>query len=266
MLNRYYLSNDISKFVDSEIKLRDSICYILKEKNYIVFKSKKWKNFRLGNGIIIINNNNKFLVDWIKIFDKYFNRNEYLHKTFMFVNNIELEKIKQEAIKFNYNEINIFPILICKSIPIVKNDIKINYNVLKIDSKNDWILYKNFLSEIHPDNLWLLNEGFYILKEMSKKQNIKRFYIKDITMNKIISVIGIINCGNIVRIENVETHPDFRRKGLAFNLIKYSLLYSIKNYNINEFILTSANNSAANKLYKKLGFKVIGEKVELLKY
>src|SRR4030042_2135110 len=111
MLNGYYLSNDISKFIDSEIKLRDSICYILKEKNYIVFKSKKWKNFRLGNGIIIINNNNKFLIDWIKIFDRYFNRNEYLHKTFMFVNNIELEKIKQEAIKINYNEINIFPIL-----------------------------------------------------------------------------------------------------------------------------------------------------------
>ena len=266
MFNRYFLSNDISRFINSEIKLRDSICSILKEKNYIVFKSKKWRNFRLGNGIIIINNNDKFLINWVKIFDKYFNRSEYLHKTFMFVNNTELENIKQEAIKFNYNEVNVFPILIRKSIPIVKNDININYNISKIDSKNDWILYKNFLSEIHSDNLWLLNEGFYILKEMSKKQNIERFYIKDVIMNKIISVIGIINCGNIVRIENVETHPDFRRKSLAFNLIRYSLLYSIKNYNINEFILTSANDIAADRLYKKLGFEVIGEKVELLKY
>lgn len=63
-----------------------------------------------------------------------------------------------------------------------------------------------------------------------------------------------------LHINNIATHPDFRRLKIGFELMKVALRLSYS-YGAQRCILeVRASNTPAQKLYKKLGFRVIGKR------
>ena len=94
----------------------------------------------------------------------------------------------------------------------------------------------------------------------------KRYYIKKDHSESIASTLALLKCDNFLRVENVESHPKFRRKGLASKLMLFSLNCAIKTNRIDGLILTAVDSEEANSLYKKLNFTSIAEKVVLMNY
>jgi ribosomal protein S18 acetylase RimI-like enzyme len=94
----------------------------------------------------------------------------------------------------------------------------------------------------------------------------KRYCIKKDHSQSIASTLALLKYGNYLRVENVETHPKFRRKGLASKLMQFSLNCAIKTNRIDGLILTAVDSAEANSLYNKLNFISIAEKVVLMNY
>ena len=79
--------------------------------------------------------------------------------------------------------------------------------------------------------------------------------------NKIISSCVLAIVPNLTRgarpyglIENVITHPNYRKQGFAKSIINYVIEYSKKKNCYKIMLLSSKNRESAHILYEKLGF------------
>lgn len=260
------MDNSLKLFIKTENRIREKTCKIHKEKDFIAYIHKTSKDYRQGNGIFIKNRGGKSLNDWEKIFSKFFDIKNYCHKTFTFFDSYDLKSLRIEANQAKYQEVNVFPVAICYDSPFKNRSLLLNPVISKIRSEDDWEHYRKFVAELHSDNDWICHKVFDILKDTSEAVNIERFFIPEEESKKILSILGIFKCGNIARIENMETHPKFRRRGLASRLLIFALQYALKELKVKGLVLTCANNEAAQGLYNKFGFKTVGSKVELINY
>jgi methionyl-tRNA formyltransferase len=259
-------SNKLGLFLESEKTVLAKTCEIQDEKEFVVYKHKTFRNYYLGNGILIKNPNTRVLKEWEDIFDKFFDKGTYLHRTFTFIGESEPMLLIKEAQQAKYREANVFPIEVYYGSPLKGFSLPADPKVHKIEIEDDWKRYRKFVEEVHPDNDWLSKEGFDILKKTSDAMNVERFFIQDDDSKKILSIIGIFKCGDIARMENLETHPDFRGRGFALHLVTFASRYALGDLNAKGIVLVSSNNEAAMRLYRKFGFKIIGRKTELVNY
>jgi len=102
----------------------------------------------------------------------------------------------------------------------------------------------------------------------------ERSFFEEITKNKIARYAVAENCGQIIgyagvwlvtdegHITNVAVHPDFRRKGIARELVS-SLMESSGKEGIKSYTLeVRISNEEAIELYKNLNFKACGVRRE----
>jgi len=261
-----YNRDSLDLFLETEKKRLKTTCKLWAQKGFTVYKYKMYNNYRLGNGIWIKNSKGKSLKDWENIFSKFFTKEKYQHKTFTFINDNSLEHLKTEAQEAGYKEVNDSAIKVCYRKSFKNDFFSSKFKIHKIETEQDWKDYKKFVKEIHFDKPWHYNEGFDILRKTSDSINIERFCILKENPRKIVSVVGMWVWNNIGRVENLETHPDFRRQGLARRLLTFIFQRAIKKFHAKGLVLISSNNKDAVSLYKNFGFKIIGNKVELMNY
>ena len=76
-------------------------------------------------------------------------------------------------------------------------------------------------------------------------------------------VIGFL-CSNVVldewHINNVATHPDHRRRGVAWELIEQGRELAVRTGAVFGLLEVRATNHAAQLLYQKLGFRIMGRR------
>lgn len=73
---------------------------------------------------------------------------------------------------------------------------------------------------------------------------------------KIISFIFSWHFQNELEIQNLATHPDFRKCGFAKNLLEITLKQAYQNGALKAFLEVRAGNLNAIELYRKFGFEV----------
>jgi ribosomal-protein-alanine N-acetyltransferase len=61
-------------------------------------------------------------------------------------------------------------------------------------------------------------------------------------------------------IATLATHPDYRRQGIAKELLTYALRYMAKEGAVSSFLEVRASNTAAQAMYRKFGFEVSGRR------
>jgi len=61
-------------------------------------------------------------------------------------------------------------------------------------------------------------------------------------------------------IATISTHPDHRRQGIAEKLLTYALRYMLKEGAVTSFLEVRENNFAAQEMYRKFGYEVVGRR------
>jgi len=87
-------------------------------------------------------------------------------------------------------------------------------------------------------------------------ENVHFLVLKD--DNKVIAYVVFTQISNRAHIANLAVHPYYRRKGVGYQLLSKTLNF-IKSQGVQKVTLeVRIGNIAAQNLYSKLGFKVVG--------
>lgn len=61
-------------------------------------------------------------------------------------------------------------------------------------------------------------------------------------------------------IATIATHPDFRRRGIARNLLAYALRYMSREGAVTSFLEVRESNTAAQEMYRQFGYEAVGRR------
>ena len=76
-------------------------------------------------------------------------------------------------------------------------------------------------------------------------------------------IVGMIVAWMLVdeaHIATISTHPDYRRQGIARKLLTYALRYMSKEGAVTSFLEVRETNHAAQDMYHKFGYEVVGRR------
>jgi ribosomal protein S18 acetylase RimI-like enzyme len=72
---------------------------------------------------------------------------------------------------------------------------------------------------------------------------------------KLVADLGIFHDASLIRYQSVETHPDFRRRGIAGALVLQAGREAIAAYGRHALVIVAEEDAAAARLYSSLGFQ-----------
>lgn len=72
---------------------------------------------------------------------------------------------------------------------------------------------------------------------------------------QLVADLGVFHDGVMGRFQMVETHPDYRRRGIAAALVLAAARYALQMYELQELVIVAEELSAAQRLYESVGFE-----------
>ncbi|MCA9835327.1 MAG: GNAT family N-acetyltransferase [Trueperaceae bacterium] len=72
---------------------------------------------------------------------------------------------------------------------------------------------------------------------------------------KMVSYMGLFWQGRLARYQNVGTHPDYRRQGIAGTLVHYVGNYGLENIGVDYLVMIADQNYFAKDIYASVGFR-----------
>ena len=73
--------------------------------------------------------------------------------------------------------------------------------------------------------------------------------------------LGIYTADETGVIDEVVTHPDFRRQGVCRSLVYQASLHAFDHLGVRKLLLAADNGSAAKRIYEQLGFRTVEQQV-----
>ena len=70
----------------------------------------------------------------------------------------------------------------------------------------------------------------------------------------LVADLGLFHTQDLGRYQSVGTHPDFRRRGIAANLVFQAGRHGQSHFGIDRLVIVADHESAASRLYRSLGF------------
>jgi len=80
---------------------------------------------------------------------------------------------------------------------------------------------------------------------------------------RLVADLGIYHHEGVGRFQSVETHPDFRRRGIAGTMIAEASRQAMEKYNSHTLVIVANQDSAPARLYASLGFELTEKQVGL---
>jgi GNAT superfamily N-acetyltransferase len=80
---------------------------------------------------------------------------------------------------------------------------------------------------------------------------------------RLVADLGIFHDEGVGRFQSVETHPDFRRRGIAGTLIFRAGRQAMAEYDLHTLVIVAEQASSAARLYETLGFQPVEKQVGL---
>ena len=72
---------------------------------------------------------------------------------------------------------------------------------------------------------------------------------------KLVADLGLFYKGTIGRFQHVETHPEYRRRGLCGTLVHWAASYGFKHYGVKTLVMVADPEYHAARIYESVGFK-----------
>ena len=73
--------------------------------------------------------------------------------------------------------------------------------------------------------------------------------------DRLVGDLGIFCSADLARYQSVQTHPDFRRRGIAGALVYQAALYALENHDVETLVIVAEADSPAQRLYETIGFQ-----------
>jgi GNAT superfamily N-acetyltransferase len=73
--------------------------------------------------------------------------------------------------------------------------------------------------------------------------------------DRLVADLGIFCTEELARYQSVQTHPDFRKRGIAGALVYNAALYALDHFNVEILVIVAEVDSPAERLYKSIGFQ-----------
>ena len=83
---------------------------------------------------------------------------------------------------------------------------------------------------------------------------------------RLVTDLGIFHSGNVGRYQHVQTHPDFRRRGMAGTLVYEASSVTMDRYGLEMLVIVAETDSSAGRLYQSLGFEATEYQAHLEKW
>jgi len=80
---------------------------------------------------------------------------------------------------------------------------------------------------------------------------------------QLVADLGLFHDDSLGRYQSVETHPDFRRQGIAGTLVYQAGCQAKAEYNLHTLVIVAEQDSSAARLYQSLGFQFTEKQVGL---
>ena len=74
--------------------------------------------------------------------------------------------------------------------------------------------------------------------------------------SRLVADLGIFCDRELGRYQSVQTHPDFRRRGIAGALVYNAALYALDHFNLETLVIVAEADSPAERLYQSIGFQI----------
>lgn len=259
----------LEQLVATERHLLSSLCSYTSTPEYVVYRSEKYPGFFAANGIEIISSETRSLADWEILFEQYFDPSVHRHKTFIFRKSEAFLPLELEAEARGYNVVQTSSWMYANTW-MPGGDIPGNMVYGKLETPEDEERYRAFYHTTNSDQDWYTESGCNRLFDktmyVSRATGITWFYIADGDTGEFCAVIGIFLYNNIARLQDVSTHPGYRRRGFAANLLRYVMRYAFETLGAQAIALCADVDYYAIDLYRKAGFVAVGETVDLMKY
>jgi GNAT superfamily N-acetyltransferase len=82
---------------------------------------------------------------------------------------------------------------------------------------------------------------------------------------QLVADLGIFRDREVGRFQNVETHPDFRRRGIAGALVYQSARYALTQFGLETLVIVADYDGLPARLYQSVGFQPVEVQVGLEK-
>jgi GNAT superfamily N-acetyltransferase len=80
------------------------------------------------------------------------------------------------------------------------------------------------------------------------------------------SSLGVFTDGTgLARYQNVDTHPDFRNRGLAGTLVHYAAHYARARMGVERLVIVADPDYVAYRIYERVGFRTVESQFQLAK-
>ena len=84
--------------------------------------------------------------------------------------------------------------------------------------------------------------------------------------NQLVADLGIFYTNQLGRYQSVETHPRYRRQGIASYLVAASGKYALDHFGINTLVIVAESDSQAERLYNATGFRMVEQQIGIEKW
>jgi GNAT superfamily N-acetyltransferase len=75
--------------------------------------------------------------------------------------------------------------------------------------------------------------------------------------SRLVADLGIFCLNHLGRYQSVQTHPDYRRKGIASRLVFESGTYAIRHFGLENLVIVADTGSVAERIYQAAGFAFV---------
>lgn len=83
--------------------------------------------------------------------------------------------------------------------------------------------------------------------------------------SQLVADLGIFYINQLGRYQSVQTHPKYRRQGIASYLVSQAGIYALERFGIETLVIVAEANSQAERLYQAAGFKMVEQQIGIEK-
>ncbi len=84
--------------------------------------------------------------------------------------------------------------------------------------------------------------------------------------SRLVADLGIFHTDQLGRYQSVQTHPGYRRQGIASYLVSQSGMYALDHFGIKTLVIVAEADSQAERLYRAAGFEIVEHQMGLEKW
>jgi GNAT superfamily N-acetyltransferase len=153
----------------------------------------------------------------------------------------------------------------CRSLPS-------GFQIRRVVSEDDWMRLQRFEEADYFDQDWYdpdytgPNRLFEKTRVTSEAVGIDWFYLTPRGEEEMLTKLGIFMHNGVARLQDVRTARTHRRLGLASYLVSFAIEHALTTLGAGRLALFADTDYYAIELYRKLGFRDVGEHITLMNY